>query len=209
MENSEMENMENADLLQPTDDLDLEIEDEEAESEETQPNLDVRHKDLPFVVNGVRVYGKRNPASVIEARCQRLYKRQLEGLTIRQLVLEHKDRESIAEATAWRDWNQVSQWNTDDWNIERNTILPRIQQMRFKIVNAAIKKGQLQTAVMALKDIGAVIGEVAPEQQAMLAPILNITVEESRPKNLSSGSEPVNITSALNVVPENLSLDAD
>ncbi len=204
-----MENMENADLLQPTDDLDLEIEDEEAESEETQPNLDVRHKDLPFVVNGVRVYGKRNPASVIEARCQRLYKRQLEGLTIRQLVLEHKDRESIAEATAWRDWNQVSQWNTDDWNIERNTILPRIQQMRFKIVNAAIKKGQLQTAVMALKDIGAVIGEVAPEQQAMLAPILNITVEESRPKNLSSGSEPVNITSALNVVPENLSLDAD
>jgi hypothetical protein len=81
--------------------------------------------------------------------------------------------------------------------------------MRFKIVNAAIKKGQLQTAVMALKDIGAVIGEVAPEQQAMLAPILNITVEESRPKNLSSGSEPVNITSALNVVPENLSLDAD
>jgi len=209
MENSEMENMENADLLQPTDDLDLEIEDEEAESEETQPNLDVRHKDLPFVVNGVRVYGKRNPASVIEARCQRLYKRQLEGLTIRQLVLEHKDRESIAEATAWRDWNQVSQWNTDDWNIERNTILPRIQQMRFKIVNAAIKKGQLQTAVMALKDIGAVIGEVAPEQQAMLAPILNITVEESRPKNLSSGSEPVNITSALNVVPENLSLDVD
>jgi len=204
-----MENMENADLLQPTDDLDLEIEDEEAESEETQPNLDVRHKDLPFVVNGVRVYGKRNPASVIEARCQRLYKRQLEGLTIRQLVLEHKDRESIAEATAWRDWNQVSQWNTDDWNIERNTILPRIQQMRFKIVNAAIKKGQLQTAVMALKDIGAVIGEVAPEQQAMLAPILNITVEESRPKNLSSGSEPVNITSALNVVPENLSLDVD
>ena len=201
--------MENADLLQPIDDLDLEIEDEEAESEETQPNLDVRHKDLPFVVNGVRVYGKRNPASVIEARCQRLYKRQLEGLTIRQLVLEHKDRESIAEATAWRDWNQVSQWNTDDWNIERNTILPRIQQMRFKIVNAAIKKGQLQTAVMALKDIGAVIGEVAPEQQAMLAPILNITVEESRPKNLSSGSEPVNITSALNVVPENLSLDAD
>jgi hypothetical protein len=125
------------------------------------------------------------------------------------LLLEHADRESIAEATAWRDWNQVSKWNTDDWNIERSTILPRIQQMRFKIVNAAIKKGQLQTAVMCLKDIGAVIGEVAPEQQAMLAPILNITVEESRPKNLSSGSEPVNITPALESVPENLSLDAE
>jgi hypothetical protein len=189
--------------------LELEQEDDQGESQEVEANLDLRHKELPFVVNGVRVYGKRNPASVIEARCQRLYKRQLEGLTIRQLVLEHADRESIAEATAWRDWNQVSKWNTDDWNIERSTILPRIQQMRFKIVNAAIKKGQLQTAVMCLKDIGAVIGEVAPEQQAMLAPILNITVEESRPKNLSSGSEPVNITPTLESVPENLSLDAE
>lgn len=190
-------------------DLELELEDDQNELEETQPSLDVRHKDLPFVVNGTRVYGKRNPASVIEARCQRLYKRQLDGLTIRQLVLEHKDRESIAEATAWRDWNQVSAWNNDDWNIERSTILPRIQQMRFKIVNAAIKKGQLQTAVMALKDIGAVIGEVAPEQQAMLAPVLNITVEESRPKNLSSGAEPVNITPVLESMLENLSLDAE
>ena len=201
--------MESLDLSQLTDNLDPELEDEETESEDTQPNLDIRHKDLPFVVNGVRVYGKRNPASVIEARCQRLYKRQLEGLTIRQLVLEHKDRESIAEATAWRDWNQVSQWNTDDWNIERNTILPRIQQMRFKIVNAAIKKGQLQTAVMALKDIGAVIGEVAPEQQAMLAPVLNITVEESRPKNLSSGAEPVNITPRIVEETEILSVEVD
>jgi hypothetical protein len=206
MENSEMEN---ADLLQPTDDLDPELEDEETESEDTQPNLDVRHKDLPFVVNGVRVYGKRNPASVIEARCQRLYRRQLEGLTIRQLVLDHMTREGIAEATAWRDWNQVSKWNDDDWNIERSTILPRIQQMRLKIINAAIKKGQLQTAVMCLKDLGNVIGEVAPENVAMLAPVLNITVEESRPKNFSSGAEPINITPEIVEEPEKLSIEVD
>ena len=81
--------------------------------------------------------------------------------------------------------------------------------MRLRVINAAIRKGQLQTATQALKDLGAVVGEVAPEQQAMLAPILNITVEESRPKNLSSGSEPVNITPALESVPENLSLDAE
>ena len=189
--------------------LELEQEDDQGESQEVEVNLDLRHKELPFVVNGVRVYGKRNPASVIEARCQRLYKRQLDGLTIRQLVLDHMSREGIAEATAWRDWNQVSKWNDDDWNIERSTILPRIQQMRLKIINAAIKKGQLQTAVMCLKDLGNVIGEVAPENVAMLAPVLNITVEESRPKNLSSGSEPVNITPALESVPENLSLDAE
>ncbi len=81
--------------------------------------------------------------------------------------------------------------------------------MRLRVINAAIKKGQLQTAIMALKDIGAVVNETGIEQAAMLAPILNILVEESRPKNLSSGSEPVNITPDLNSVAESLSLDAD
>jgi hypothetical protein len=186
-----------------------ELQETELSSEDAEVNLDIRNKELPFVVNGKRVYGKRNPYSLIEARCQRLYKRQLEGLSIRQLVLDHADRESIAEATAWRDWNQVSKWNTDDWNIERSTILPRIQQMRFKIVNAAIKKGQLQTAVMALKDIGAVIGEVAPEQQAMLTPVLNITVEESRPKSISPGCDVVDIKNTIETEAKSLSLELE
>jgi len=33
---------------------------------------------------------------------------------------------------------------------------------------------------MLLKDMGAVIGEAAPEQQAAAAPTLNITVEDKR-----------------------------
>jgi hypothetical protein len=41
-------------------------------------------------------------------------------------------------------------------------------------------KGQLQTVAMLLKDLGAVIGEVAPEQLATNAPTLNITVEDKR-----------------------------
>jgi len=156
-----------------------------------------------------RPYGKRNPNALVEERCRRLYKRQLEGLPTRHLVYDHASRESISLSTAWRDWEIVKQLNKDDWNIDRESIVSRIQGMRLRVINQAIRKGQLQTATQALKDLGAVVGEVAPEQQATLAPVLNIMVEESRPKNLSSGSEPVNITPALECAPENLSLDAE
>ena len=145
-------------------------------------------KEPPFIKNGQKIYGKRNPNALIEARQQRLYKRQLEGLPTRHLVLEHADRESIAETTAWRDWRVVQSWNTDDWNLERESMVPRIQQMRLRIVNQAIKKGQLMTAVTALQHIGAHLGEIAPEVQALNAPVLNITVEESRKPELTSAA---------------------
>jgi len=145
-------------------------------------------KEPPFIKNGQKIYGKRNPNALIEARQQRLYKRQLEGLPTRHLVLEHADRESIAETTAWRDWRVVQSWNTDDWNLERESMVPRIQQMRLRIVNQAIKKGQLMTAVTALQHIGAHLGEIAPEIQALNAPVLNITVEESRKPELTSAA---------------------
>ena len=183
--------------LEQSDEID-EIEADEISNNETLP---VKKENKP--------YGKRNPNALVEERCRRLYKRQLEGLPTRHLVYDHASRESISLSTAWRDWEVVKEQNRDDWNLDRESIVSRIQGMRLRVINAAIRKGQLQTATQALKDLGAVVGEVAPEQQAMLAPILNITVEESRPKNLSSGSEPVNITPALESVPENLSLDAE
>jgi len=183
--------------LEQSDEID-EIEVEEISNSESLP---VKKESKP--------YGRRNPNALIEERCRRLYRRQLDGLPARHLVYEHASKESISLSTAWRDWEVVKEQNRDDWNLDRESIVSRIQGMRLRVINAAIRKGQLQTATQALKDLGAVVGEVAPEQQAMLAPILNITVEESRPKNLSSGSEPVNITPALEFVPENLSLDAD
>ena len=57
------------------------------------------------------IYGKRNPKSHIEKRCQRLYTKQLDGLSTRQLVLQHAQREGIAEKTAWSDWKRVTEWN--------------------------------------------------------------------------------------------------
>lgn len=127
-----------------------------------------------------RPYGKRNPYAVIEERQKRLYKRQLSGLTTRQLVLEHAERESIAEATAWRDWETVSQWNEEDWKKDRESIVSRLQGMRLRAIDSAIKKGQIGTAQLLMRDLGAVVGEVAPETQAAQAPSLSIVVEDRR-----------------------------
>jgi hypothetical protein len=52
--------------------------------------------------------------------------------------------------------------------------------MRERLFSAAVRKGQLQTAAMLLKDMGAVVGEVAPEAAAAAAPRLEITVEDKR-----------------------------
>jgi hypothetical protein len=136
--------------------------------------------DSPEEVKKQRPYGKRNPYAVIEERRKRLYKRQLSGLTVRQLVLDHADRESIAEATAWRDWEAVSQWNEQDWMKDRESIISRIQGMRLRAIDAAIRKGQIGSAQLLMRDLGAVVGEVSLETQAAAAPGLTITVEDKR-----------------------------
>ena len=129
-----------------------------------------------------RPYGKRNPNAVIEERRKRLYKRQLTGLPVRQLVLDHADRESIAEATAWRDWEAVSLWNEEDWSKDRERIVSRLQAMRLRAIDAAIRKGQIGSAQLLMRDLGAVVGEVAPEALAAAAPTLAITVEAKQPE---------------------------
>ena len=72
--------------------------------------------DLPAPQRKPRVQkytGGTNSRAVIEARCQRLYSKQLEGKTTRQLVIEHSHREGISETTGWADWNKVKEWNDD------------------------------------------------------------------------------------------------
>jgi hypothetical protein len=132
------------------------------------------------VETAARPYGKRNPNAYIEQRQQRLYKRQLEGLSARQLVLDHAEREGCSVATAWRDWEVVNRWNSEDWNKDRENMLARLQTMRAKLFNAAIRKGQLQTAAQVLDSLGKVVNESGIEQQAAAAPQLMITVEDKR-----------------------------
>ena len=132
------------------------------------------------VENQPRPYGKRNPNAYIEQRQQRLYRRQLDGLSARQLVLEHAEREGCSVATAWRDWEVVNKWNAEDWDKDRSNMLARLQTMRTKLFNAAIRKGQLQTAAQVLDSLGKVVNESGVEQQAASAPQLFISIDDKR-----------------------------
>jgi len=121
----------------------------------------------------------RSTISDVLKRSQRLYARQLEGKTTRQLVIEHASIENISETTAWHDWDRVKVWNNEDWEKDREALLPRLQAMRIRLFNKAVKKGQLQTAAQILDSLGKVIGE-SIETVNIQAPELSIKVE---PKN--------------------------
>ena len=121
----------------------------------------------------------RSSVSDVLKRSQRLYARQLEGKTTRQLVIEHANIEGISETTAWLDWDRVKVWNNEDWEKDRESLLPRLQAMRVRLFNKAVKKGQLQTAAQILDSLGKVIGE-SVETVNIQAPELSIRVE---PKN--------------------------
>ena len=118
----------------------------------------------------------RSTAEKVQERAQRLYSRQLEGQTTRQLVIEHSKIEQISITTAWEDWGRVKTWNTEDWDKDRENMLPRLQAMRVRLFNKAVKKGQLQTAAQILDSLGKVIGE-SVETVNIQAPELSIKVE--------------------------------
>ena len=121
----------------------------------------------------------RSTAEKVQERAQRLYSRQLEGQTTRQLVIEHSKIEQISITTAWEDWGRVKTWNTEDWDKDRENMLPRLQAMRVRLFNKAVKKGQLQTAAQILDSLGKVIGE-SIETVNIQAPELAFRIE---PKN--------------------------
>ena len=126
-----------------------------------------------------RVCGKRQPDAVIEARRQKLYSRQLTGKTTRQLVLEHAAKEQIGIDTAWSDWKKVKQWNDEDWEQDREKMISRVQGMRMRLFEQAVRKGQLQTAAQILDSLGKVLGE-SVENINISAPQLSIKVEEKK-----------------------------
>ena len=126
-----------------------------------------------------RVCGKRQPDAVIEARRQKLYSRQLTGKTTRQLVLEHASREQIGVETAWSDWRKVKEWNDEDWEKDREKRVARLQGMRRRLFNKAMKRGQLQTAAQILDSLGKVLGE-SEETINLNTPQLSISVEPKK-----------------------------
>lgn len=114
-----------------------------------------------------------------DVRIRRLYRRQLDGLSSRALVYEHAEKEQVSIPTAWRDWAEVKTLVDADWKEDRENMLPRLQHMRTKLFNQALKKGQLQTASQVLDSIGRVIGE-SVETVNIQAPDLTIKIEDKQ-----------------------------
>ena len=139
-------------------------------------------REVPEGSKAPAVYGKRNPQSVIEARQRRLYRRQLEGLPARQLVLDHADRESVSVATAWKDWSAVSEWNERDFQEEKATLVSRLQNMRMRAIEKAIRKGQLSSAAMMMDSLGKVLQESESDVN-ISAPNLSIKIEQNAPED--------------------------
>ena len=121
----------------------------------------------------------RSPDMVIEQRRQRLYKRQLDGLPARHLVLEHSSREGVCVKTAWNDWKEVTKWNDEDWQKDRENMIARLQAMRVRLFDKAVKKGQFQTAAQILDSLGKVVGE-SEETVNINAPELAIRIENQK-----------------------------
>jgi hypothetical protein len=124
-----------------------------------------------------RPWGPKNSAVAIEKRCQRLYMRQLNGHTGRQLVFEHAEKEGIARSTAWRDWKRVQEMNSEDFKLEREQMGGRIFSMRNRLFNSAMRRGQLQTAAHTLDALAKMVGCDQAEEKGNSVPDINIKIE--------------------------------
>ena len=131
-------------------------------------------------VKKARPFGRRNPDAWIEERQRKLYLKQLSGQNPRALVYEHAQREGISVATAWRDYAVVKKWNESDWQEEKDKMVSRIQSMRLRCIEGAIKARQYGTAQLLLRDLGAVVQEVSPEAVAAAAPVLRVEIEKKQ-----------------------------
>ena len=141
-----------------------------------------------------------------DERIKRLYARQLEGLPAKKLILDHAQKEQVSEETAWRDWREVAKLNDQDFSVERETMGARIFAMRQKVLNAALRRGQMNTAAQILDSLARQVGcdvptmneilpeirvridqpeQIPPKEQSQL-PMIDITEKESE----ENGSNP-------------------
>ena len=135
-----------------------------------------------------------------EQRIKRLYMRQLEGLPAKQLVLDHAQKEQISEETAWRDWREVANLNNQDFELERDKYASRIFSMRQKVLNAAIKRGQLQTAASILDSLARQVGCDEPTATESL-PEIRVRVEPpaQMPGSEATALPPIDVTQTEDV----------
>lgn len=124
--------------------------------------------------------GGKGTQQRMDERMNYAYATMLDGGTRRQVLQKVMDRFGVSEVTASRDYSSAMQLLKTEQIETRDNLLNQIQALRLATVQKALRKGQLQTVAMLLKDMGAVINEAGVEQQAAAAPTLNITVDDKR-----------------------------
>ena len=122
----------------------------------------------------------KGPAHRVEERAQVCYGYILEGGTRHQIATRIADRFNVSLRTAHDDYKRAMELLREEQQGTREELLNQIQALRLATVTKALRKGQLQTVAMLLKDMGAVINEAGVEQQAAAAPSLSIVVEDKR-----------------------------
>ena len=126
--------------------------------------------------------GGKGASVRMEERENWCYAEILNGGTRRQITQRLADRFGVSVRTADDDYTRAQKLLSAEQIATRGDLLNQIQALRLAAVRKALTNGQLQTVAMLLKDMGAVIGEAAPEQQAAAVPQLSIVVEDKRSK---------------------------
>ena len=116
----------------------------------------------------------------IEERVNAAYAYILEGGTRRQIAERIASRFNCSVRTAHDDYAKAMVLLREEQGATREDLLNQIQALRLATVTKALRKGQLQTVAMLLKDMGAVINETGVEQQAAAAAQLSITIDDKR-----------------------------
>ena len=127
--------------------------------------------------------GGRGGAQKVEERVNACYSYILEGGTRRQITERLSSRFGTSVRTADNDYSAAMKLLKEEQVATREDLLNQIQALRLAGAKKALAKGQLQTFSMLLKDMGAVIGEAAPETLALEAPNLSIKIEQNAPED--------------------------
>ena len=124
--------------------------------------------------------GGKGSSVRVEERANWCYAEILNGGTRRQITQKLADRFNVSQRTADEDYSRATELLKTEQIATRSELLNQIQALRLSACRKAMAKGQLQTVAMLLKDMGAVIGEAAPEQQAAAAPVLRVEIDDKR-----------------------------
>jgi len=84
---------------------------------------------------------------------------------------------SVSQSTAKLDYDIAIQRLRDEQSDTRKELIEQLQAIRLTAIRKAMKRGQLQSVAILCKDLGAVLGETAPETLSLAVPTLNIVVE--------------------------------